>query len=156
MRGNQRVIELLNELLTLELTAINQYFAHTKMIENQGYVALAATVRKQALDEMKDAEEIMDRILFLEGIPNLQRLGPVLLGETVAEQLRLMLDTERSVLSFLTGAVAACEQENDTASREFFAGRFAEEEEHVDFLETQLELIERLGEANYLSQQIRD
>lgn len=156
MRGNERVIELLNELLTLELTAINQYFAQTKMIEHRGYVALAAKVRKQAFEEMKDAEEIIDRILFLEGIPNLQRLGSVLVGETVTEQLRLMLDTERSVLSFLTGAVAACEEEDDTASREFFADRFAEEEEHVEFLETQLGLIESLGEENYLSQQIRD
>ncbi len=155
MRGSERVIEALNELLTLELTIINQYFLHSRMCEAWGYRLLAARLRHTAMEEMKDAEEIIDRILFLEGVPNMQRLGPVTVGETVPEQLELQLEGERRALQLLAEGAATAEQEGDAASREFFAGRLEEEERHVDWLETELALIRQVGETNYLAQQIR-
>jgi bacterioferritin len=155
MRGSERVIESLNELLTLELTIVNQYFLHSRMCESWGYRLLAARLRETAMEEMRDAEELIDRILFMEGIPNMQRLGPVTIGETVAEQLELQFEGEKRALELLADGVATAEKEGDTASREFFAGRLAEEESHLDWLETQLALIRQVGEANYLAQQIR-
>jgi bacterioferritin len=155
MRGSERVIEALNELLTLELTVVNQYFLHSRMCENWGYRLLAARLRDTAMEEMKDAEELIDRILFLEGVPNMQRLGPVTIGETVPEQLEIQLQGETRALKILADGVATAEKEGDAASREFFAGRLEEEEGHVDWLETELGLIRQVGEANYLAQQIR-
>ena len=154
MRGNQRVIDALNELLTLELTVVNQYFVHSKMCENWGYARLAAKLREIAFEEMRDAEEIIDRILFLDGVPNMQRLGSVTVGETVPEQFRIALEGEHRALELLRGGISIALEEGDEASREFFAGRLLEEEGHVDFAETQLGLIEQLGEANYLAQQL--
>lgn len=154
MRGNERVVELLNELLTLELTAVNQYMVHKKMCEDWGYGKLAEKIKELAFDEMRDAEEIIARVLFLEGVPNVQRLGTVRVGENVTEQLELMRETEMAVLEFLGRAVAACIEEGDQASREFFAESLPEEEGHVDWLETQLEAIRQVGEENYLSQQL--
>lgn len=154
MQGNQRVIDALNELLTLELTVVNQYFLHSRMCENWGFVRLAAKQREIALEEMRDAEEIIDRILFLDGVPNMQRLGAVTIGETVPEQLRIAIDGERRALELLGGGIAISSEEGDEASREFFAARLLEEEGHIDFSETQLALIERLGESNYLAQQL--
>jgi bacterioferritin len=156
MQGNQRVIDALNELLTLELTVVNQYFVHSKMCENWGYVRLAAKQREIALDEMRDAEGIIDRILFLDGVPNMQRLGSVTVGETVPEQFRIALDGEHRAMELLRGGIAVALEEGDEASREFFAGRLLEEEGHVDFAETQLALVDQLGEANYLAQQLTD
>jgi bacterioferritin len=156
MEASERVVEQLNKLLTLELTVINQYFAHTKMCENWGYRGLAKRFRDIALEEMKDAEEIMERVLFLEGIPNMQRLGPVKLGEDVPEQLRLQLEGERQALKVLAEGVAISLEVGDPASREFFAGRLPEEEGHVDWLETQISIIEQVGEQNYLAQQISE
>ena len=155
MRGSKPVVEALNELLTLELTIINQYFVHSRMCESWGFPLLAARLRDTAMEEMKDAEEIIDRILFLEGLPNMQRLGPVRVGETVPEQLGLQVEAERQALQLLARGVATAEKEGDAASREFFAGRLREEEGHLDWLETELGLIQRVGEANYLAQQIR-
>jgi bacterioferritin len=155
MRGSERVIETLNELLTLELTIINQYFLHSRMCENWGYRLLAARLRETAMEEMKDAEELIDRILFLEGVPNMQRLGPVTVGEAVPEQLEIQVDGERRALNLLAQGVATAEKAGDAASREFFASRLEEEEGHVDWLETELGLIRQVGEANYLAQQIR-
>ena len=154
MQGSPRVIEALNELLTLELTVVNQYFVHSKMCQNWGYERLAGKQRAIAMDEMRDSEEIIDRILFLEGVPNMQRLGSVTVGETVSEQLQIALEGEHKALELLAAGIAVALEANDEASREFFAGRLFEEEGHVDFAETQLALIEQLGEANYLAQQL--
>lgn len=154
MEGSGRVIDALNELLTLDLTAINQYFVHSRMCSNWGYEKLAKRFREIALDEMKDAEEIIDRVLFLEGVPNMQRLGSVTVGENVAEQLEIQLGVEKRALELLSAGVSASLEEGDNGSREFFAASLPEEEEHVDWHEAQLTLIEQVGEANYLAQQI--
>jgi bacterioferritin len=156
MKGNDRVVETLNELLTLELTVVNQYFLHSRMCESDGYRRLAKRFRDVALDEMRDAEAIIDRILLLEGVPNLQRLGSVTIGERVAEQLRIQLDGERQALKVLGDGIRVSVEVGDDASREFFAGGLLEEEQHADWLETELALIEQVGEANYLAQQIGD
>ena len=156
MQGNARVIDALNDLLTLELTVINQYFLHSKMCENWGYERLAKRLRDVSLDEMKDAERIVDRILLLDGIPNMQRLGAVTIGETVPEQLRIQLEGELQALKILAQGITASLEVGDEASREFFAGSLLEEEQHADWLETELSLITQVGEANYLAQQIRD
>jgi bacterioferritin len=156
MKGSGRVTDTLNELLTLELTVINQYFLHSRMCENWGYRRLAKRLRDVAFEEMKDAERIIDRVLFLEGLPNMQRLGAVTIGETVPEQLRIQVEGERQALRILAEGIKVAVEEDDEASREFFAGSLLEEEEHVDWLETELSLIDRVGEANYLAQQIHD
>jgi bacterioferritin len=155
MRGNDRVIGALNQLLTLQLTAINQYFLHSKMCEDWGYARLAARLREVSREEMDDAEEIIARILLLEGIPNMQRLEPVTIGETVPEQFRLQLDREKRALELLAAGIATSDEVGDQASREFFAARLHEEEEHANWLEAQLSLLEKVGEENYLAQQIR-
>jgi bacterioferritin len=155
MRGNDRVIEALNELLTLELTAINQYFLHSKMCEDWGYARLAERFREVSREEMDDAEEIIARILLLEGVPNMQRLGPVTIGETAPEQLHLQLESEKRALELLAAGIATSDEAGDLASREFFAARLHEEEEHANWLEAQLFLLEKVGEQNYLAQQIR-
>jgi bacterioferritin len=156
MKGNERVIDALNELLTLELTAINQYFLHSKMCEDWGYGRLAARFREVSREEMDDAEEIIARILLLEGVPNMQRLGPVTIGESVPEQLRLQLDAEKRALGLLESGIATADEAGDQASREFFAARLHEEEEHANWLEAQLALLDQVGEQNYLAQQIRN
>ena len=156
MEGSARVIDALNELLSLELTVINQYFLHSKMCENWGLGRLAKRLREVAFEEMKDAERIIDRILFLDGLPNMQRLGTVKIGENVPEQLRIQLEGERQALNVLAGGIRVALEEGDEASREFFAGSLLEEEEHADWLETELSLIGQVGEANYLAQQIHD
>ena len=156
MKGNGRVIEKLNDLLTLELTVINQYFLHAKMCENWGYRRLAKRFRDVAFEEMKDAESIIDRILLLEGVPNMQRLGAVTIGESVPEQLQIQLEGERQALKVLADGIKVSLEEGDDASREFFAGSLLGEEEHADWLETELSLIGQVGEANYLAQQIHD
>jgi bacterioferritin len=154
MKGNDRVVEALNELLTLELTVINQYFLHSKMCEDWGYARLAARFRAVSREEMDDAEELIERILFLEGVPNMQRLGPVTIGETVPEQFRIQLEAEKRALELLAQGISAADEAGDKASREFFAGRLQEEEGHLNWLETQLSLLEHVGETNYLAQQI--
>jgi bacterioferritin len=156
MKGKARVTDALNDLLTLELTVINQYFLHSKMCENWGYRRLAKRFRDVAFEEMKDAERIIDRILFLEGVPNMQRLGAVTIGENVPEQLRIQLEGERQALRILAGCIKVSLEEGDDASREFFASSLLEEEEHADWLETELSLIGHVGDANYLAQQIHD
>jgi bacterioferritin len=155
MKGNAEIITLLNELLTNELTAINQYFIHAKMCQNWGYDRLAAKVRHESIDEMKHADEVIDRILFLEGVPNLQRLNKLHVGETVKEQLESDLALERVAIDFLNKAVQKARDLGDNGSQELFQDILEGEEEHVDWLETQLELIQQVGLENYLSQQIR-
>jgi bacterioferritin len=156
MKGSGRVTDVLNELLTLELTVINQYFLHSKMCENWGYRRLAKHFRDVAFEEMKDAERIIDRILFLEGVPNMQRLGAVTIGESVPEQLQIQLEGERQALKILADGIKVSLEDRDDASREFFAGSLLEEEGHADWLETELSLIGQVGEVNYLAQQIHD
>ena len=156
MRGNEAVLEFLNEVLTAELTAINQYFIDSKMMANWGYKRLADKVRADSIDEMGDAEKLIDRILYLDGVPNLQRLGSVRVGETVAEKLTLALQVEADAIDRLNRGIALCTEVGDHGSREVAETILAGEEEHADWLETQLELIRQVGEANYLAQQIGD
>lgn len=156
MKGSQEVIELLNEVLTAELTAINQYFIHGRMCENWGYQRLANHIRDESIDQMRHAEKLIDRILYLEGVPNLQRLNPLTVGETVPEQFRLDLAVERHAISRLNEGIAICVSEGDNGSRELLEEILAAEEEHTDWLETQLELLSQIGDANYLAQQVRE
>jgi bacterioferritin len=154
MQGNEAVLEFLNDVLTAELTAINQYFIDSKMMANWGYQRLADTVRADSIDEMGDAEKLIDRILYLEGVPNLQRLGSVRVGETVPEKLRLALQVETEAIARLNRGIALCTELGDHGSREVAETILAGEEEHADWLETQLELIRQIGEAHYLAQQM--
>ena len=154
MRGNPQVIEILNDVLTAELTAINQYFIHAKMCENWGYVRLGEYVRHESIDEMKHADQLIDRILFLEGLPNMQRLNPVRVGETVPEQFDLDLQLEYDAVKRLNDGIAACVAAGDNASRHLLEEILVSEEEHADWLEAQIELIRQIGEQNYLAQQL--
>jgi bacterioferritin len=154
MRSTPEIIELLNDVLTAELTAINEYFIHAKMQENWGYLRLAAKTRDESVDEMKHAERVIDRILYLEGVPNLQRLGSVRVGESVPEQIRLDLDLEHAALERFNRGIALAREAGDNGTRELLEELLVSEEEHTDWLETQLALIEALGEVNYLTQQL--
>jgi bacterioferritin len=156
VQGNAEIIELLNDVLTGELTAINQYFIHAKMQANWGYDRLAHESRDESIDEMKHAEKVMERILYFDGTPNMQRLSPVRVGETPGEQLRLDLELEKEAIPRLNAAIAAAVAAGDNGTRELLEGILVDEEEHADWLETQLGLIEQLGEANYLAQQLRE
>ncbi|MFT3693121.1 MAG: bacterioferritin [Kofleriaceae bacterium] len=156
MKGNEEVLNLLNQLLTNELTAINQYFIHAKMCQNWGYDRLAKKIRDESIDEMKHAEWVIQRILFLEGVPNLQRYHKLHVGETVKEQLETDLQLEYAAIAFLNQGIEACRKAGDNASEDFMTKILVSEEEHTDWLETQLELIRQVGEQNYLSQQIKE
>jgi len=156
VRGDARVIELLNEVLTAELTAVNQYFIHAKMCDNWGYARLAKHDRDESIGEMKDAESLIERILYLEGVPNLQRLGNVMVGETVPEQLRLDLQNERDAIDRLNRGIALCVEVGDNGSRDLLEDILEGEEEHADWLETQLSIIDDVGDAHYLAQQMHD
>jgi bacterioferritin len=156
MQGRPEIIELLNELLTAELTAVNQYFGHAKMQRNWGYKRLADRTYHESLDEMKHADDLIERILFIEGIPNLQRLGSVRLGEDPVEQLRLDLDLEREAVARFNRGIAQSVELGDNGTRELLAEMLTSEEDHVDWLETQLSLVEKLGEQFYLSEQLGD
>jgi bacterioferritin len=155
MHGNEQVIELLNEVLTAELTAVNQYFLDAKMLSNWGYERLGEKFREESIDEMKDADELVERILYLEGMPNLQRLDTVRVGETAPEKLSLALELEVAAIERLNNGIALCVTNGDNGSRELLEGILEGEEEHADWLESQLELIRQVGEAHYLAQQIR-
>jgi bacterioferritin len=156
MKGSDKVIELLNEVLTAELTAINQYFIHAKMCSNWGYTRLGKKIHAESIDEMKHADQLIERILFLEGVPNVQRYWKVNVGETVREQFELDLKLEYDAIARLREAVVTCRQEKDEVSRDMLEHILTSEEEHTDWLETQLELMKQVGEQNYLTQQIRD
>ena len=156
MKGNDEILRLLGELLTNELTAINQYFVHARMCGNWGYERLAAKVRAESIDEMKHADEVISRILYLEGVPNLQRLGKLNVGETVKEQLESDLALERHAIEFLNQGIAAARQHGDNGTEDLFTRILVGEEDHADWLETQLELMRQVGEAHYLAQQVRD
>ena len=154
MKGDAKVIEFLNKVLYNELTAINQYFLHAKMLKNWGLKELAEHEHHESIDEMKHADRLSERILFLEGLPNFQALGKLRIGETPVEILRCDLALEMDGLQALKDAIVHCEGVNDFTSRRLFADILDSEEEHIDWLETQLSLVERLGEQNYLAQQI--
>ena len=156
MRGHDQVITLLNEVLTAELTAINQYFVDAKMIGNWGYDRLAAKFREESIDEMRDADRLIERVLYLDGVPNLQRLGSVRVGEDVPEKLKLALDLEREAIERLNRGIALCTTKGDNGSRDLLEEILKGEEEHADWLETQLELVRQVGDAHYLAQQIHD
>ncbi|WP_437679399.1 bacterioferritin [Sorangium sp. So ce131] len=156
MKGAKEIVEALNEVLAGELVAINQYFLHAKMCANWGFVTLAAHGRAESIDEMKHADAIIDRILFLEGLPNLQRLDTLHIGQTVPEQLKSDLELEYHAVKRLNTAIALCRDKGDRTTEELLARILESEEEHIDWLETQIGLIEKLGETAYLSQQIRD
>jgi bacterioferritin len=152
MRGDDEIIALLNEQLTSELTAINQYFLHAKMQANWGFTKLAEHTKKESIEEMQHAERITDRILFLEGLPNYQRLFTLRVGQTVREQLAADLAVEMEVLERLRPGIAMCRQKGDITTANLFEDILADEEGHIDYLETNLELIGVLGEQLYLSQ----
>ena len=150
IKGDPRVIELLNEALKNELTAINQYWLHYRLLDHWGVYKLAQYEREESIDEMKHADWLSERILFLDGLPNFQLLGRLRIGETVEEVLRSDLDMELEAVTQLKGAIAHCEAVKDYISRELFARILASEEEHVDTLERQLEMITRMGIQNYI------
>lgn len=154
MKGNDKVISTLNDILTAELTAINQYFIHAKMCANWGFNKLAKKVRDESIDEMKHADRLIERILFLEGVPNVQRLGKVNVGETVKEQFELDLKLEYDAIVRLNAAVALARDVGDNTTREMVENILVGEEEHTDWLETQIGLIKTLGEQMYCAQQL--
>ncbi len=154
MKGNEEVLMLLNQLLTNELTAINQYFVHAKMCQNWGYERLYEKIYKESIDEMKHADQVITRILFLEGVPNLQRYHKLHVGETVKEQFQSDLQLEYAAIAMLNQGVAKCREYGDNASEDLFTRILVSEEAHTDWLETQLELIKQVGEQNYLAQQM--
>lgn len=154
MKGNPKILQHLNAVLKNELTAINQYFLHSRMFRNWGLERLGETEYKESLDEMKHADRLIARILFLEGLPNLQDLGKLLIGENVKECLQCDLELEMAAREVLKNAIGDCESSADYISREIFEHILESEEEHIDFLETQLDLIGRIGIENYCQSQI--
>ena len=150
MQGDQRVLEFLNEQLTAELTAINQYFLHAKMQENWGFTTLAKHTRSESIDEMRHAEILADRILFLEGLPNFQKIFPLRIGETVKEMFECDMKIEEEAIDRLRRGIEYMRSIGDATSARLFEDILADEEHHIDYLETQLGLIEKLGEALYL------
>ena len=156
MKGDAKVIGFLNKALYNELTAINQYFLHAKMLKNWGLKELAEYEYKASIDEMKHADKLAERILFLEGLPNFQALGKLRIGEGPQELLKCDLALEMEALPLLREAIAYCEGNGDYVSRQLFAEILDSEEEHIDWIETQLSLIERIGEPNYLQTKLDD
>lgn len=155
MKGDKQIIDLLNDVLTAELTAINQYFVHAKMMKNWGYDRLAHKEREESIDEMKHADAVLDRILFLEGIPNMQRLNKVNVGENVPEMLKLDLQEEYKAVKRLNDGIKLCRDLGDNGTEDLLMKILVSEEEHIDWLEAQAELMRQVGEANYLAQQIK-
>jgi bacterioferritin len=150
VKGEKQTIEFLNEQLTAELTAINQYFLHAKMQENWGFTVLAAHTRAESIDEMRHAETLTERILFLEGLPNYQRLFKLTIGQTVREQFEADLQVEVDAVDRLRRGIEHMRKVDDVTSARIFEEILADEEHHIDYLETQLELLDKLGEQNYL------
>ena len=153
MKGDNTVIKYLNQVLKNELTAINQYFLHARIYKDWGITKLGENEHDASIDEMKHADQLMERILFLEGLPNLQNIGKLRIGENVSEMLSCDLHLEMDAIPDLKEAIAYCEKNNDYVSRDLFDDILESEEEHIDWLETQLELIEKMGIENYIQSQ---
>jgi len=156
MQGQAQIIEALNDVLTAELTAINQYYVHYKMCENWGYQRLAHKMREESIEEMKHADELIERILFLDGVPNMQRLNPVKVGENVPEQLQLELDTELDAVKRLNAGIALARDAGDNGTRALLESMLTDEEESVDWHEAQIGMIGELGKEAYLAEQIKE
>jgi bacterioferritin len=156
MKGKPEVIDALNDILTGELTSVNQYFVHARMCENWGYQRLWNHIRAESIDEMKHADRLIERVLYLEGVPNIQRLGKITIGQTVPEQLKLDLELERGALTKLNGYIELCRSVADNGSRHLLEEILDSEEKHVNWLEAQLTLLDQVGEQQYLAQQIED
>jgi len=156
MKGDPEIIEALNAVLTAELTAINQYFIHHKMADNWGYKRISAHKRGESIEEMKHADEVIERILYFDGVPNMQRLNPVMVGESVVEMHELDLQLEYDNVKRLNDAIALCLEKKDGGTRELLERILVEEEEAVDYLEAQLGLIKELGRERYLSEQMHE
>ena len=154
MKGNDQIIEALNAVLTAELTAINQYFVHHKMCENWGYQKLSKKKYEEALDEMRDADKVIERVLYLDGLPNMQRLSPVRVGEDPVEQHKLDLAVETEAIERLNEAIALCREKGDNGTRELFEEILKGEEESADWLEAQLHIVDEIGKERYLAEQI--
>jgi len=156
MKGDSRIIDLLNDVLTGELTAVNQYFLHAKMLLNWGYQHLGKKVREESIDEMKHSDRLIERILFLDGLPNLQKLNKLTIGTGVIEILKNDLAYELGTIPRLNQGMATCRDLGDNGSEDLLRHILVESEEHVDWLESQLELVKQMGDAHYLAQQIRE
>jgi len=154
MKGVKEVIDLLNEVLAGELVAINQYFLHAKMCQNWGFQKLAEHARAESISEMKHAERLADRILFLDGLPNFQRLDRLHIGQTVPEQMKSDLGLELHAVKLLNEGIALCREKGDNASEVLLSEILVSEEAHIDWLETQIRLMEQLGESTYLAEQL--
>ena len=155
MKGDAKIIDLLNEVLTGELTAINQYFLHSRMCRNWGYHRLAEHIKKESIDEMKHADSLIERVLFLDGLPNVQRLGKVLIGQSPHEILKNDHALEMTAIPLLNKGLGLCRELGDNGTEDLLRHILTSEEEHVDWLEAQFDLIAQVGEQNYLAQQIR-
>jgi bacterioferritin len=156
VRGHEQIITLLNDILTAELTAINQYWIHARMCENWGYARLWKKLREESLGEMRHADRLIARLLYLEGVPNLQRLGKVNVGQTVPEQFHLDLEVEKAAIKMLNTAIEVARGLGDNGTRELLESILEGEEEHANWIEAQLVLIQQAGEGNYLAQQIKE
>ena len=156
MKGDPKVIDLLNEILTGELTTINQYFLHSRICRNWGYERLAAKIHAESIDEMRHADKLIERVLFLDGLPNVQRLNKVSVGTTVPEILKFDLAAEMVAVPLLNRSVQTCRDLGDNGSDHLLMEILVSEEAHVDWLEAQLELIKQMGEAHYLAQQVKE
>ncbi|MEQ1794169.1 MAG: bacterioferritin [Nitrospira sp.] len=155
MKAKEGVINILNKVLTADLTAINQYFVHAKMCENWGFERLQHKVRERSIDEMKDADELIGHILYLEGVPNVQRMNTVHVGETVPEQLKLDLKAEQEMLALLNEGVVHCVKVTDFTTRHMFEEMAKDVDAHIDWIETQMETIKQVGLELYLAEQIK-
>jgi bacterioferritin len=156
MRGDPEIITALNEILTGELTAINQYFIHYKMLENWGYQRIAKKKKDESIEEMKHADELIERILYLDGVPNLQRLGPVKVGQEPIEMHKLDLELEQDAVARLNKMVVLCLDKKDAGTRELVEHLLKDEEDAIDWLETQLSIVKDIGREKYLAEQLRE
>jgi bacterioferritin len=155
VKGDPAVIDLLNQVLTNELTAVNQYFLHARIVENWGYERLYGKFREQSIGEMKDADEVIERVLYLDGLPNLQRLGKVNVGQNVPEMLALDLQVERDAVALLNQGIEQCRRAGDNGSAELLEDILEGEEEHANWLEAQLIAMDQVGVQNYLAEQLK-